>query len=376
MTDNWTSGTRYGDSKNRWVAVANGEPRGGGAPYLIQLTSGETLISTQTNYFNDQRGAALDDMYKNRPFVYIGDAGARNFGCYSIPFPFIDEPNQGGVWNALCQTSDSTVACVSDVHGHPTQSGLWMVEGHIMHPLTAYSLPSGTAMEHIGWAPLMSDILVGSTTQAQMRVAACWSTDSLFLHFVVADRTLRSGAADAPVWDTDGIEFYCDMLNHATDNVPTGAVKYLVNIDGGTLVTRMTAQGWTEVDASAHQMRYVVARTSEGYTIDIALPWNSLQRKPSAKKFAAYFKLHNNDVHGGKECIHHEVLSGVDEGRTRTWWQVNLGNQVPTSVVALPRSEEQNAHDASARTYDLQGLPTRHPRRGIYICGGRKLAVH
>ena len=375
MADNWTSGIRYGDSENRWVAVASGEPRGGGAPYIIQLTSGETLVSTQTNYFNDQRGAPLDDMYKNRPFVYIGDAGARNFGCYSIPFPFIDEPNQGGVWNSLCQTSDSTVVCVSEIHGHPTQNGLWTVEGHIMHPLTAYALPSGTTMNHIGWAPLMSDILVGSTTQAQMHVAACWSTDSLFLHFDVADRTLRSGAADAPVWDTDGIEFYCDMLNHATDDVPTGALKYLVNIDGGTLVTRMTTQGWADVDASAHQMHYVVARTSNGYTIDLALPWNTLLRKPTSRKFAAYFKLHNNDLHGGKECIHHEVLSGVDEGRTRTWWQVNLGNEMPTVITAPQQPEGLKAHGASTRTYDLRGLPASLPRRGIFIRDGRKVAV-
>lgn len=371
MTDNWTSGIRYGDSRNRWRAIIDGEPRGGGAPYIIQLTSGETLISTQTNYFNDQRGAPLDDMYKNRPFVYIGDADARNFSRYSIPFPFIDEPNQGGVWNALCQTNDSTVVCVSDVHGHPTQSGLWIVDGHIMHPLTAYSIPAGTALEGIEWAPLMSDIIVGAQTQAQMRVASCWSTDSLFLHFVVNDRTLRSGSNGAPVWDTDGVEFYCDMYNRMTDNVPTNAVKYLVNIGGGTLVTRMAAQGWTDVDPSLHQMHHIVTRSDTHYTIDMALPWGNLLRRPSSKKFAAYFKLHNNDLHGGKECIHHEVLSGVDEGRVRTWWQVTM-DSAPDAIEA-PRFEP--TADSSAAFYNLQGLPTRFPSRGIYIVNGKKVAM-
>ena len=374
MRDNWTSGVRYGDSSNRWVAITSGEPRGGGAPYIIQLNSGETLLSTQTNYFNDQRGAALDDMYKNRPFVYIGDGSARNFSRYSIPFPFLDEPDQGGVWNSLCQIDDSTVVCVSDVHGHPTQGGLWMVDGHIMHPLSAFSMPDGTALEQIVWEPLMSDVFVGAQTQAQMHVASCWSADSLFLHFVVDDRHLRSGAADAPVWDTDGIEFYCDMQNRTTDNVPTGAVKYLVNIDGGTLVTRMTAQGWTDVEASVHQMRHIVTRSSARYIIDMALPWGSLIRKPSSKKFAAYFKLHNNDLYQGKERIYHEVLSGVDEGRVRTWWQVTLGN-TPTGI-GLPRAAgtATDAQAASA-TYNLQGMVERNPRNGLFIRDGKKVVI-
>ena len=373
MADNWKSGTRYGNSNNRWIAVNQGEPRGGGAPYIIQLNTGETLVSTQTNSLADTRGAPWDDMYKNRPFVYIGDADARNFSRYSIPFPFMDEPNQGGVWNSLCQLDDSTIVCVSEVHGHPTQGGLWMVDGHIMHPLSASSMSSGTSLDHIAWAPLMSDIIVGSHSQAQMHVASCWSTDSLFLHFVVNDRQQRSGTEDAPVWDTDGVEFYCDMYNHTTDNVPTGAVKYLVNIDGGTLVSRMTSQGWTDVDASLHQMRHLVSRTSTSYTIDIALPWGSLLRQPRSKKFAAYFKLHNNDLYQGKERIYHEVLSGTDEGRVSTWWQVTL-DSAPDAVEAINYPPSALNHQ-TLTAYNLQGLPFRFPTRGIYIVGGKKVAI-
>ena len=370
MADNWKSGTRYASSRNRWVAIIDGEPRGGGAPYIIQLTSGETLVSTQTNYFNDQRGAALDDMYKNRPFVYIGDANARNFCRYSIPFPFLDEPDQGGVWNSLCQLDDSTVVCVSDVHGHPSQSGLWMVDGHIMHPLSACSMPAGTSMDQIDWAPLMSDIIVGSHSQAQLHVASCWTADSLFLHFVVYDRQQRSGVEGAPVWDTDGVEFYCDMYNRTTDNVPANAVKYLVNIDGGTLVTRMASGGWTDVDASVHQMRHVVNRTSTRYTINMALPWGSLLKQPRSKKFAAYFKLHNNDLYKGKERIYHEVLSGTDEGRVSTWWQVTLDSSVDgiTSHAAV-------ITPCADTFYNLQGMTTASPRRGIYVKDGKKIVI-
>ena len=378
MADNWSSGIRYGDSANRWVAVVQGEPRGGGAPYIIQLKTGETLVSTQTNSLADTRGAPWDDMYKNRPFVYIGDANARNFSRYSIPFPFMDEPNQGGVWNSLCQINDSTVVCVSEVHGHPSQNGLWTVEGRIMHPMTACKMPDGTGLNAITWQPLMSDIIIGSQTQACLHVGGCWTTDSLFLHFVVADDDVRSGSPDAPVWDTDGIEFYCDMLNSASDNVSLRAIKYLVNIDGGTLVSRMTSSGWTDVDADTHQMRYTTSRTDDGYIIDLALPWGSLMRMPHNNKFAAYFKLHNNDLHNGQECIHHEILSGTDEGRTRTWWQITLDDQLPTTITSLPAPSVPSPSTSFPPlwgVFSLAGLPTPSPRHGIYIINGKKTVI-
>lgn len=376
IDDNWTSGIRYGDSVNRWVAVTQGEPRGGGAPYIIQLTTGETLVSTQTNALADQRGAPWDDMYKNRPFVYIGDANARNFSRYSIPFPFMDEPNQGGVWNSLCQINDSTVVCVSEIHGHPSQNGLWTVEGHIMHPLIACQMPNGTSLDAIVWGPLMSDIIVGSQTQACMHLGGCWTTDSLFLHFVVDDNDIRSASPDAPVWDTDGVEFYCDMLNHATDNIPTGALKYLVNIDGGTLVSRMTTSGWTDVPDDTHQMRYTTSRTSDSYTIDIALPWNNLLRIPRTKKFTAYVKLHNNDLHDGQECIHHEILSGVDEGRTRTWWQFSLSDQLPTAISVLEGASDSSTLNPQHSSYiNLGGIATTWPRHGIFIKNHKKIVI-
>lgn len=373
MTDNWKSGTRSGNSRNRWIAVSDGEPRGGGAPYIIQLKTGETLLSTQTNALADQRGAVLDDIYKYRPFVYIGDASARKFSRYSIPFPLMDEPDQGCVWNSLCQINDSTVLCVSDVHGHPTQNGLWTVNGRIMHPMTALQQPEGIGLENITWQPLMSDIIVGAESQACLHVGSCWSPDSLFLHFDVDDRTLRSGAEDAPVWDTDGVEFYCDMSDQATDNVPNGALKFLVNIDGGTLVSRMTSQGWKDVDENQHQMRYVIARSGarNRYTIDIALPWNQLLKQPSNKKFSGYFKLHNNDLHQNKQCIHHEVLSGTIEGKSRTWWRFTLGD-MPAAV--SDRRDHQPATFHSS-FYNLQGMAVPSPRKGLFIKGKKKVAL-
>ncbi len=318
LEDNWASGTRYGDSSDRWIGVIGGEPRGGGAPYLIQLKSGETILSTQTNSLADTRGAPWDDMYKFRQFVYVGNAMARNFQCYSIPFPFMDEPDQGGVWNSVCQINDSTIMAVSEVHGHPSQNGIWTNEGRIMHPMNCYQVNSGDVID---WDRSMSEIFIGSQSQANMRVGSCWSRDSLYVHFIVQDRTILSPSEGAVVWESDAVEFFYDRQRNATDNVPSGVYKFLVNVDGSTLVSRSTGSGWQDLTLEQHGMRSSVEKTSDGYVVDMAIPWGKIGRRPSGNRFSGYFILHNKDLRGGKYYYYHEALSGIDTGRSATWWE-------------------------------------------------------
>lgn len=337
LEDNWSSGTRYSSSSDRWLAVAAGEPRGGGAPYLIQLKTGETILSTQTNSLADTRNAPWDDMYKFRQFVYVGNAMARNFQCYSIPFPFMDEPDQGGVWNSLCQTNDSTIMAVSEVHGHPSKNGIWTNEGRIMHPLVSYSVEDGS---NIDWASSMSEVFVGSQSQANMTVGSSWTRDSLYLHFVVKDDDINSPSDGAVIWDADAVEFFYDVKRNSTNNIPAGVYKFLVNIDGSTLVSRSTGSGWQDLAQNVHGMSSRVERTATGYVVDMALPWSRIGRRPTNNRFTGYFLLHNKDIRNNKTYIYHEALSGIDVGRTITWWEFSLGSAVGIES-AIANEKEQ-----------------------------------
>ncbi len=378
LEDNWSSGIRYGDSPDRWIGIIGGEPRGGGAPYLIQLKTGETILSTQTNSLADQRGAPWDDMYKFRQFVYVGNAMARNFQCYSIPFPFMDEPDQGGVWNSLCQINDSTIMAISEVHGHPTQSGIWSNEGRIMHPLTSYEVGRGTT--DLPWQGAISDVFVGSLSQAGMYVSSLWNTDSLYLRFVVRDRDLRSPDEGAAIWDADGVEFFYDSKRNTENNVPAGIYKFFVNIDGQTLVSRSTGTGWQDLTEAQHGMHVTIERTSDGYTACMALPWGRIGRRPSSKRFTGYFKLHNKDVRNGRTYIYHEPLSGIDEGRCLTWWEYGLGD-APVGIHEVTTQELNgtNGEDwgtACGTLFDLNGRPVVRPTRGgIYVRDGKKIMI-
>ena len=381
LEDNWTSGTRYGDSPDRWIGVRGGEPRGGGAPYLIQLNTGETILSTQTNSLADTRGAPWDDMYKFRQFVYVGNAMARNFGCYSIPFPFMDEPNQGGVWNSVCQINDSTLMAVSEVHGTSNgRDGIWTNEGRIMRPLKSFNIERG---EEKDWET-GSETFVGSQSQANMTVRSLWDQDSLYLRFVVLDNSLQSPDEGAVIWDADGVEFFYDPKLNSTNNIPAGVYKFLVNIDGQTLVSRSTGTGWQDLDESTHGMRSTVVRRKDGYTVEMALPWRRIGRRPSNGRFSGYVQLHNKDIRNNRTYIYHEPLSGTDVGRTETWWQTTLEDHLPTGISGLSPDPSPIGRGDQQGVYDLQGRKVAEEyqsslnfqlKPGIYIVNGKKILI-
>ncbi len=120
LDDAWRSGIVTGGSPRRWFALA--EPplaaMYGGAPYLRQMPSGETLLS-----FQEQ----IDGPWQNsRMTVCVGNERAQNFVRAGYPFP---EPTQGGqLWNSLYVRDENTLVALSTttIEGVP---GLWSIEG-------------------------------------------------------------------------------------------------------------------------------------------------------------------------------------------------------------------------------------------------------
>ena len=113
--DNWNQPSAHGDSPRRWRAVDLPiDQEWGGAPYLRQMPSGETILSFQSS------------VGRGRPqmVVYVGDEKARNFGGRSVPF---EVPSKsGGLWNSLFIKDAHTITAISGYHG-----GLWAIDGHI-----------------------------------------------------------------------------------------------------------------------------------------------------------------------------------------------------------------------------------------------------
>ncbi|NLS94837.1 MAG: exo-alpha-sialidase [Planctomycetaceae bacterium] len=95
-----------------------------GAPYLVQLPRGETVLSVQSTEGRD----ASHDFTNSRMVVYVGDAEATRFAGRSVPFEALtDAP---GLWNALFVKDAKTITAISGTAVDGVK-GLWAIDGHV-----------------------------------------------------------------------------------------------------------------------------------------------------------------------------------------------------------------------------------------------------
>ncbi len=128
--EDWSSGPVTGGDLRRTAALAGASrlPASvyAGAPYLVQLPGGETVLSVQST---QGRSVSSDPVASAVMRVYVGDANAEGFAGESEPFPGIPAGGNG-VWNSLAVVDDSTVMAVSSVRGMG-KDGLWTVQGRV-----------------------------------------------------------------------------------------------------------------------------------------------------------------------------------------------------------------------------------------------------
>jgi len=116
LQDNWTQRFASGASPRRWRAINKPISREwGGAPYIRQMPSGETVVSFQSSVGRDWP----------QMVVYVGDENARNFGGRTVPFKV--PLGKGGWWNSLFVKDDRTITAISSCNG-----GVWAIDGHIV----------------------------------------------------------------------------------------------------------------------------------------------------------------------------------------------------------------------------------------------------
>jgi len=110
----------------RWFGAAG--KLWAGAPYIIQLPSGETIVSVQ-----DTGGRKINrytDWKKNTMLVMTGNSVAKNFTNVTYPWPNLPV-SEGAYFNSLFMKNDSTIFAVSTRNFADKHSEIWLKEGHI-----------------------------------------------------------------------------------------------------------------------------------------------------------------------------------------------------------------------------------------------------
>lgn len=125
LQENWAQ-TIGGESANRSYALADriGDELYAGAPYLRQLSTGETILSYQgtEGRTNDMNFADMK--------VVIGDDQGKNFKSKSVPF--LIPGNKSCLWNSLTVLDDGTVIAITSTNAYSNSTEVWMIKGKVI----------------------------------------------------------------------------------------------------------------------------------------------------------------------------------------------------------------------------------------------------
>ena len=99
----------------------------GGGPYLIQLATGETILS-----LHDTGGRELgSDWMKNTMYVLIGNDEAKDFKNVSYPFPDLPA-NEGAFFNSICALDENTIIALASRNFADGHSEVHWVTGTVV----------------------------------------------------------------------------------------------------------------------------------------------------------------------------------------------------------------------------------------------------
>jgi hypothetical protein len=95
----------------------------GGAPYMIQLPSGEIVLSVHTGGVNDWKKSHME--------VMIGDNTGHNFGYLELPWGSLPV-NEGAIMNSLFLKDNQTIVAISSRNMADGSGSIWWLEGAIV----------------------------------------------------------------------------------------------------------------------------------------------------------------------------------------------------------------------------------------------------
>ncbi|MBO0939516.1 hypothetical protein J2I47_23400 [Fibrella sp. HMF5335] len=316
LADNWKSGPVSGNGTNRNYALSEviADPIYAGAPYLRQLTGGETILSCQST-----EGRVSNDIGVSRMLVYVGDTEARNFSRGSEPFTI--KANKSGLWNSLSVLTDNTVIALTTTNSYAdTSTEVWMIKGYVIPDQTApvRTVAVDGDLSNDNW-PATLPVFVGGKGPAQLRGGFAYSDEFLFVGATVNDKTMVANSP-SPL-DDDGIWVALDATNKSAEALTRSIFAVHVTSDGRLLVQEGSKGSWVAYDGTTDGIRKATKKRADGYDVEMAIPWKLLGGKPASGVRIGYtLGLTNDDA----STTYTESISGNRDLAPYTWSRLVL----------------------------------------------------
>jgi hypothetical protein len=279
LSDNWSKPV-LANSPDREYALAEkiNDTVYMGAPYILKLPTGETLISYQTN-----ENRASDWEYSTME-VAVGDKEARNFAKRTRPF---DVPlDKEAKWNSLSLWDENTVVAFASSNFRSENVAPWLIKGYIIPELQAPA-------KEITTYP----IFIGAKGGTNLRAGLAADEENLYIKCKVNDNNLYGSKKSGTV--SDGVYAY---FNNGKETLKIWC-NYQGNVD---------VQGKTGSRVQATSLL-----KEKGYELTITIPKKEIQT-PDKKELKMTVALSAYDDGSGYK----EMLVNSEEDKPDTWLRV------------------------------------------------------
>jgi len=360
IDDPWPTAVT-GNSLNRnccFTTMPYEASAGGGAPYLVVLPTGETVVSWQCT-----AGRGKEDM-----FVAVGTNDARDFKHMTQPFN--TALNTTCLWNSLTVMSDSTlIACGSQ------GNSIVMLKGKTINKWQASYCPIyidgiwNKKTEH-WFTSTATQAIGGNSMKGRWVVDLAYSKHYLNIYAKVTDVTLVSDKKT----HNDGMRVLLDLQDLCTEMPTAGQYNITCEINGNIIVKKGNSDSWSE-DASLQKGIWTkTTESSTGYVMEIAIPWTLLGVTDlNAVKGGISFER----IDRTSDDYIEDPIPGCGRYYPYSWLPLELG-PMPTDVkdsddifdydtvlTALPVVYEKQM--LNSKCYNLMGQPVSPDTKGIIV---------
>lgn len=316
VDDNWELDAVRGDSDRRWGALTeeNQLPASayGGAPYLQQFSSGQTVLSFQSTE------GRTDNWHHSTMTVAIGDEKTKNFSRKSEPFDVAED--RYALWSSLFIKNDTTVTAVSATTAYnATHSQLYTIDGYVNKEMESFEGQievDGRSEEEIWHQSTVN--FIGAYSPVNADITTAWDENNFYVWAAVNDTEFYDSSDS--VKNSPGVAVMMAPGKLSDNSLVEGTYKIFAT-PSENLITYQGSKGlWTEEEV---EVELVASEHSTGYQLEIAIPWSEIGGMSEDSLGIGFnIELQSRSESTGK--LHKETLSGNRINKPSTWTKIEL----------------------------------------------------
>ena len=314
LVNNWTNIVDASSNKRSYaLSVRIADNIYAGAPYLRQLSSGETILSYQGT---EDRENKMDFAEMK---VVIGNDEAKSFNRKSSPFKI--PASKLGLWNSLSVIDNNTVVALTSTNAFSGGAiEVWMIKGHVIPELKSINekIVIDGVSDETSWSSKFP-IFVGHKGLTHASAQITHDNDFLYILTKVNDIDVAINAKY--IEESDGTSVFIHAKNLTYSSPDKGVFSVFVSADNKIVVKEGDNGKWATRDVGF--VKSFTTKSGSSYRQEIAIPWALLGGKPvSDLPIGFNFGLTNSS--GNVISDYKETITTCLEMQPSSWMTLSI----------------------------------------------------